>query len=167
MEDILTIQEDEKFMKRCIELSEESLKKGDAPFGSIVVKDGKIIAESSNNKENRVSDHAEVLALHQAHKVLGTSKLTDCTLYTNCEPCPMCSFMIREYAIKKVVFALPSKFMGGYSKWNILQDEELSKFSDFFGKPPEVRCCILEKEAKKVFDKFPILWMFGSNVELK
>jgi tRNA(adenine34) deaminase len=70
--------------------------------------------------------------------------------------------MIREYKIKKVVFALPSPFMGGFSKWNILQDDELAEFPPFFSKPPEVVSSVLEAEAKVVFDKTP-LWMFGSN----
>jgi len=46
--------------------------------------------------------------------------------------------MIREYKISRVVFALPSLYMGGYSKWKILQDTDLTKFNLFFGKPPKV-----------------------------
>jgi tRNA(adenine34) deaminase len=75
--------------------------------------------------------------------------------------------MIREYKIKKVVFAVQSPFMGGYSKWKILQDEELSKMPDFFAKPPEVISRLLESEAKKVFDKFPPLaGIFGSEINI-
>ena len=157
---------DAKFIRKCIKLSEQSLENRGAPFGALIVKDGKIIADSINNAQKRVSDHAEILALDKAHKKLGTSNLVDCVLYSNCEPCPMCSFMIREYKIKKVVFALPSLYMGGYSKWKILQDEELSKFEDFFGKPPEVISGLLESEAKKVFRKFyPLINVFGSDVK--
>lgn len=70
--------------------------------------------------------------------------------------------MIREHKITMVVFALPSPFMGGYSKWNILEDQELSQLTPFFSHKPEVIGSILEKEAKKVFDKTP-WWMFGSD----
>lgn len=154
-------KDDEKFIRRCIELSAQSIENGDAPFGSIVVKDGEIIAESVNNSNQKTSDHAETVALHKAHQKLNTQDLSGCTLYTNCEPCPMCSFMTREYKISRVVFALPSPFMGGYSKWEILQDKELSQFPPFFKNPPEVIGGVLEVEAKKVFDKTP-LWMFGS-----
>ena len=94
-------EEDKKFIQKCIEISEESKKRGDAPFGSLIVKNGIIISESINNAQSRVSDHAEIIALHKAHQNLGTQNLSECTLYTNCEPCPMCSFMIREYKIKK------------------------------------------------------------------
>ncbi len=158
------LEQDKKFIKKCIDLSRESVVKGDAPFGAIIVRDGEIISESINSASKRVSDHAEVLVLHDAHQKLKSSDLSDCILYSNCEPCPMCSFMIREYRIKKVVFALPSLFMGGYSRWNVLEDDGLTQFEDFFGKPAEVIGGVMEDEAKKVFDNTP-WWMFGSDVK--
>lgn len=153
---------DETFIRRCIKLSKESVEKGDAPFGALIVRDGEILVEASNNASGRVSDHAEVLALHAAHEKLKTSDLTGCTLYSNCEPCPMCSFMAREYKISRVVFFLPSPFMGGYSKWNILEDNELIMFQPFFGKVPEVVGGVLEDEARGVFEENSML-MFGSK----
>lgn len=150
------------FIQRCIELSQKSVDNGDAPFGSIVVKDGEIIAESQNFAASRISDHAEVVALHMAHEKMGTSDLTGAVLYSNCEPCPMCSFMAREYKVSEVVYAMPSPFMGGHSKWNIMEDEELSKFPPFFGSVPKVLGGVMEAEAKAVFDQTP-LWMFGSH----
>jgi tRNA(adenine34) deaminase len=156
------MDQDEKFVKRCIELSEQALEKGDAPFGALVVKDGEIIAESVNNSKNKISDHAEIVVLDKTHKKLGNSNLSGCILYSNCEPCPMCSFMAREYKVSKVVFALPSPFMGGYSKWDILRDKEISQFKPYFTERPEVISGVLESEAKKVFNKTP-LWMFGSK----
>ena len=154
--------EDEKFISRCIELSQIAIDSGDAPFGSLVTKDGKMLAEASNDKNSKTNYHAEILALNKATEVMGSPDLIGCTLYTNCEPCPMCSFMIREHKIEKVVFALPSPFMGGFSKWNILKDQELSKFPPFFSESPEVIGSILEPEAKIIFDKTS-LWMFGSE----
>ncbi len=159
-------EQDKKFILRCIQLSKDSVARGDAPFGSIVVKDGEIISESINNAHSKVSDHAEILTLDRAHKKLGTQDLSSCVLYSNCEPCPMCSFMIREYKIKKVVFAVYSPDMGGYSKWDILQDKGLNKFKNFFGKPPEVIGGVLEHEAKLVFDGTP-LWMFGTKSKIQ
>jgi tRNA(adenine34) deaminase len=153
---------DEKFMRRCIELSQESVDRGDAPFGSLVAKDDQLVAEGLNDAQSKVSEHAEVIALHNAHQVVGSSDLTGHTLYTSCEPCPMCSFMIREYKISRVVFALPSPFMGGFTKWSILQDEELKQFKPFFSTPPEVVGGYLEPEAKAVMNN-TIFWMFGSS----
>jgi tRNA(adenine34) deaminase len=158
----ISMNQDERFIRRCIELSKEALKKDGAPFGALVVKDGEIIAQAVNNSKNKISDHAEIVALDKAHKKFGNSDLTGCVLYSNCEPCPMCSFMAREYKVSKVVFALPSPFMGGYLKWDILRDKEISQFKPFFKEPPEVISGVLEPEAKKVFDKTP-LWMFGNK----
>lgn len=151
-------------MKRCIELAQISLDKGDAPFGSLVARDDELIAEGENGASSRVSEHAEIIALGNAQKKLRTNDLTGCTLYTSCEPCPMCSFMIREYKISRVVFALPSPFMGGFTKWPILQDAELENFPPFFKNPPEVLGGFMEEESKTVMDNTPF-WMFGSNLK--
>ena len=58
--------------------------------------------------------------LQAVQKVLGRGNLRNCTLYTIVEPCPMCSFAIREARIGRVVFALKSPLMGGSSRWNVL-----------------------------------------------
>jgi len=160
--------DDEKFIRRCIGLSQKSMDDGGAPFGALIVKDGEVIAESENKAQSKISDHAEILVLDKAHKKLGTADLSTCILYSNCEPCPMCSFMIREYKIKKVVFSVLSPLMGGYSKWKILQDEELAKMPDFFGKPPEVIAGLLEEEGLKIMEKFELFnGLFGSGTGLK
>jgi len=57
---------------------------------------------------------------------------------------------------------MPSPFMGGYTKWNILEDKEIAEFKPFFGPVPEVISGLLEEEAKKIFDK-TLLRMFGKN----
>jgi tRNA(adenine34) deaminase len=153
---------DEGFMRRCIELAQQAVDRGDAAFGSLVAMGDKLVAEASNEYKSRITDHAEIVALNRAHEVLGTRDLSACTLYTSCEPCPMCSFMIREFKISRVVFALPSLYMGGYSKWSILQDEGLAVFKPIFSDPPEVCGGYLETEAKAVMNQTP-LWMFGSE----
>lgn len=149
-------------MQRCIELAQQSLEKGDAPFGSLVARGDELIAEGINDSVRRVSEHAEIIALNAAHQSLGRSDLSDCTLYTSCEPCPMCSFMIREYKIGRVVFALHSPFMGGYTKWKILQDQGLEKFPPFFRTVPEIVPGFMEEESKKIMENTPF-WMFGKD----
>ncbi len=83
----------EEFMRRAIELSRRNMKSGaGGPFGAVVVKDGKIVGEGWN-KVTSINDptaHAEVEAIRDACKNLGTFELKDCQLYTSCEPCPMC-----------------------------------------------------------------------------
>jgi len=151
---------DEDYMRRCIELSKEAKERGDQPFGCVIVLGGRIIAEASNDKNCKLNHHAEILAMNKATDVLVTNDLTGCTLYTNCEPCPMCAFMIREHKISRVVFAIHSPNMGGYSKWKILQDEGLGKYDNWFSKNTAVASGILEEEALKVFKGTP-LTMFG------
>lgn len=156
---------DEYFIRKCIELSKKSMEEGGAPFGALIVRNGEIIADSLNNAQSRVSDHAEILVLDKAHKKLEKADLSDCILYSNCEPCPMCSFMAREYKIKKIVFSVNSPLMGGFSKWKIMQDEELTRCNGFFGKPPEVVAGLLEKEGLEVMKEFePFKGLFGSCV---
>ena len=151
---------DKQFMERCIQLARESWDKGDAPFGSLIAREGKLVAEGLNDAHSRVSEHAEIIALNRAHHINGSSDLSAYTLYTSCEPCPMCSFMIREYKISRVVFALHSHYMGGFSKWKILQDQELERFPPFFKGVPAVVGGFMESEAIKVMNETPF-WMFG------
>ena len=84
---------DNPFMARAIALAVENVRSGrGGPFGAVVVKDGKIIAEGANSvtTTNDPTAHAEVLAIREACKKLGAFELTGCELYTSCEPCPMC-----------------------------------------------------------------------------
>lgn len=84
--------EKQEFMRRAIQLSLESVKHGGGPFGAVIVKDGKIIAEAANRVtlDNDPTAHAEVNAIRQAARSLGRFDLSGCDIYTSCEPCPMC-----------------------------------------------------------------------------
>lgn len=79
-------------MERAIELAINSVDGAGGPFGAVVVKDGKIIAEGSNcvTLHNDPTAHAEVTAIRNACKELNTFDLSGCEVYTSCEPCPMC-----------------------------------------------------------------------------
>ena len=85
-------QQDCDFMREAIKLANESVRRGGGPFGAVVVKDGKVIAGSSNRVtlELDPTAHAEVNAIREACRRLGTFDLKGCTIYTSCEPCPMC-----------------------------------------------------------------------------
>lgn len=146
--------QDLKYAKMCIEMANQAYEvDSDLPFACIIVRNNRVIVKAKNHaKSGDVTKHAEVLALQEAQKVLGNSDLSDCILYSNVEPCPMCSFMIRELKIAKVCFSLSSPKMGGYTKWPILQDMSLAAITPF-GDPPEIIQGILSKEAKRDFDK--------------
>ena len=81
-----------KLMRRAIELSSKNIEMGGGPFGAVVVKDGRIVGEGANRvtPDNDPTAHAEVVAIRDAARKLGTYNLSDCTIYTSCEPCPMC-----------------------------------------------------------------------------
>ena len=82
-----------KFMREAIKLSIDNVKSGKGgPFGAVIVKDGKIIAHGTNEvtSSNDPTAHAEVVAIRNAFKMLGTFQLDNCDIYTSCEPCPMC-----------------------------------------------------------------------------
>ncbi|HTR17090.1 MAG TPA: deaminase [Acetobacteraceae bacterium] len=82
----------EVFMRRAIALSCEQVEAGGGPFGAVIVRNGEIIAEGANEVTlaNDPTAHAEVVAIRRAAQALGTFDLSGCTLFTSCEPCPMC-----------------------------------------------------------------------------
>ena len=85
-------EQDKRFMREAIRLANASVDGGGGPFGAVIVKDGVVVAGSSNSVtlENDPTAHAEVNTIRQACRRLGTFDLTGCTIYTSCEPCPMC-----------------------------------------------------------------------------
>ena len=97
-----------KFMRRAIELSAERMREGaGGPFGAVVVKDGKVIAEGWNRvtSSNDPTAHAEVTAIRDACKALGTFSLAGCEIFTSCEPCPMCLSAIYWARLDRIYFA--------------------------------------------------------------
>jgi tRNA(Arg) A34 adenosine deaminase TadA len=100
--------EEQKFLERAIELSREGMQAGKGgPFGCIIVKDGKIIGEGFNQvaTTNDPTAHAEVVAIRNACKTLNSFQLTDCDVYTSCEPCPMCLGAIYWARPRRVIYA--------------------------------------------------------------
>ena len=96
-----------EYMKVANELAEENLTtNAGGPFGACVVKDGEIIGRGSNKviSENDPTAHAEINAIREACKNIGTYDLSDCELYTSCYPCPMCLSAIICANIKKVYY---------------------------------------------------------------
>lgn len=84
--------EDLAFLAEAIHLAEENVRDGGGPFGALVVRDGTVIARGVNRVTATTDPtaHAEIVAIRAACEALGTFQLTDCTIYSSCEPCPMC-----------------------------------------------------------------------------
>jgi tRNA(adenine34) deaminase len=156
-------------MARCIEISRAAIREGEYPFGSVIAVDGRIVAEAANRtvKESDVSRHAEVIALSQAQKALSRSEFARATLYSNVEPCAMCSYCIREAWVGRVVYALRSPIMGGVSKWNILRDTEIARRIPVFGPAPEVVIGVLSREVQQVWRAWnPLAWQVMQMAEI-
>lgn len=98
----------EYFMEKAVELSLENMRTGKGgPFGAIIVRQGKIVGTGANHvtSDNDPTAHAEVVAIRDACKNLGTFQLDDCEIYTSCEPCPMCLAAIYWARPKAIYYA--------------------------------------------------------------
>jgi len=101
------MEDKNKFMARAIELSIKSASTIGGPFGSVIVKDNKIISEGSNEVTslNDPTAHAEIVAIRKACQKLRKFNLSGCEIYTTCEPCPMCLSAIYWARIDKIYYA--------------------------------------------------------------
>ena len=143
--------ENNKFMKRAIKLSIESINNNGGPFGCVIVKDNEIISEGFNmvTSQNDPTAHGEIVAIRNACKKLKIFNLNGCELYSSCEPCPMCLSAIYWSHIDKVFFGntrLDAAKIGFDD--NFIYDE--------FSKDIEIRKIplvqILKEEAKEAFN---------------
>jgi len=122
------------FLQQAIDLAITSARNQGGPFGAIVVKDGKIIGRGRNQVTENCdpSAHAEIMAIRDACKTINDFSLNDCTIYSSCEPCPMCLSAIYWARIPQVIFAATA------------EDAAEAGFDDQFiydelGKEPEQR----------------------------
>ena len=144
-----------KYMKVAKELSEDNLKtNAGGPFGACVVKDGKIIGKGSNHvlKNSDPTAHAEIMAIRDACRNIGSYDLSGCELYTSCYPCPMCLSAIIWSNIKKVYYGNTAKdaekigFRDEYIYEFIRNSEKNDKILDLE--------CLDREETIKVFEEF-------------
>lgn len=145
--------DNEKYMRLAIEKSIESVENGGGPFGAVIVKDGEVVAVASNSVtiDNDPTAHAEVNAIRQACRKLGSFNLSGCEIYASCEPCPMCLASIYWARIDKLYYA------------NTKSDADKIGFSDSFiyeefAKPESKRSIkvvsLLRDEALEAFKRW-------------
>ena len=141
---------DKELMMRAIKLSEESVKNGGGPFGAVIARDGELIAEASNcvTLHNDPTAHAEVSAIRKAAEKLKTFDLQGCSIYTSCEPCPMCLGAIYWAHLDKIFYANDRKDAAalGFDDDFIYREIELAPENR--NKPSEI---LLRDEASKAF----------------
>jgi guanine deaminase len=101
------MKKDIDFIKRTMDIASSGIEEGSGPFGALIVTNGKIISEAVNRvvQTHDPTAHAEILAIRDASFKLKTHDLSDCIIYSSCEPCPMCLGAIYWAGIKKVVYA--------------------------------------------------------------
>ena len=136
---------DEEMMRQCLDLARVALEKGDSPVGSLIVKNGRIVARGIEAVKARSDPtaHAEIEALRSACERLRTLDLSGSVLYTNVEPCWMCSYAIRQTQIARVVFGFRNEKVGGLSsKFRVLVDDALKS------PLPEIEAEILHEESR-------------------
>ncbi|HZC50971.1 MAG TPA: nucleoside deaminase [Mycobacterium sp.] len=123
------------FAQRTIDLARQNVAEGGRPFATVIVQDDRVLAESAN-KVAQTSDptaHAEILAIREACRKLGTEHLVDATIYVMAHPCPMCLGSLYYCSPKEVVFLITRE---SYERY-YLDDRkyfEVSSFYDEFAK---------------------------------
>jgi tRNA(Arg) A34 adenosine deaminase TadA len=97
---------DQRWMQRAIEMARRGIAAGQSPFGAVVTRGESLVAEAHNAviAETDPTSHAEVRAIRAASRTLGTIDLSDCVLYSTCEPCPMCFGAIHWARLHRLVF---------------------------------------------------------------
>lgn len=150
------------FMRRAIALSREHMLAGEGgPFGAVVVRDGRIVGEGWNRVTSALDPtaHAEITAIREACRALGTFELRGCEIYTSCEPCPMCLAAIYWARLDRIWYANTRQDAAGIQfddEWlyrevarpvderslpagQILREEALEVFRAWEAKPDKIR----------------------------
>lgn len=138
-----------KFMKRAIELAKKAFDSGEVPVGAVIVKNGEIIGEGYNMREQKQNalSHAEIEAINSACKKLNSWRLDDCEMYVTLEPCPMCTGAIINSRIKTVIFGAFDSSMG-------CMDSVINLCDYPFNHKVEIYAGIMEDECKKILTDF-------------
>jgi len=147
-------------MKNAVSITKKGIKNGQTPFGAVIVKDGKIIASAHNQvwKDTDITAHAEIKAIQEACKNINSIDLSGATIYTTCEPCPMCFSAIHWAKIEKIVYGATIKeaINAGFNELSIntKQMKKIGKSKVKIGKK------ILQNRCKELFT----IWgKFGDN----
>ena len=140
----------EKFMQEALKEAKKAYNKLEVPVGSVIVKDGKVIARAHNLKETKLdtTKHAEILAIQKASKKLESWRLLDCEMYVTLEPCSMCAGAIINARMKKIyIGTLDEKTGAAGSVLNLFEDYK-------FNHEVEVEKGIMKEQCESMLKDF-------------
>ncbi|MEP6857761.1 MAG: tRNA adenosine(34) deaminase TadA [Gemmatimonadales bacterium] len=141
---------DEQYIRNALDLARDAAKRNEVPIGALVVRDGTILAATTNRtiRDQDPTAHAELLAIREAASKLDRWRLDDCTLYVTLEPCAMCAGAIVLSRMKRVAFGAWDEKAGmGGSVGDLLRHPRLNH-------RPEVRAGVLADECARLLEEF-------------
>ncbi|HEY4599859.1 MAG TPA: tRNA adenosine(34) deaminase TadA [Cerasibacillus sp.] len=141
---------DEQYMSLAIEEAKKAEQMNEVPIGAVIVYNGEVIGKGYNVREStqRTLSHAELIAIQEANKKLGSWRLEDCTLYVTLEPCPMCAGAIVQSRINRVVYGATDPKAGcAGTLMNLLEEER-------FNHQVDVTHGVLEEECRMLLTSF-------------
>lgn len=140
--------EDNYYMHFAIDEAVHAMERGDVPVGALVVREGEVLARGSDVKMADPTEHAEMTAIREACRKLGSWNLGGCTLYVTLEPCPMCAGACVNSRVSRVVYGARNYKSGaGGTLYNILHDSRLNHVCD-------VRAGILGQECLEILQGY-------------
>lgn len=139
----------EEYMREALKEAEKCIDTGDVPIGCVIVKNGEIIARGHNTREafHTALGHAEINAIENACKSIGSWRLENCAIYVTLEPCPMCAGAIINSRIGEVYF-------GAYDKKGGAVGGIINLFEENFNHKPKVQGGILKDECSLILQNF-------------
>ena len=140
----------EKYMREALELAAEAARAGEVPVGCVIADAaGSIIGRGRNRREEKksVSSHAEIEAMEDACKTLGTWRLDGCTLFVTLEPCPMCAGAMINARISRLVYGAREPLTGSCASI-------LNLFEENYPSKPAIYAGVLEKECAGIMTGF-------------
>ncbi len=139
----------EAYMRRAMDLARQAADQGDVPVGCVIVKDGEIVGEGRNRREENgdATAHAELEAIRDACEKLGTWRLHGCTLYVTLEPCPMCAGGIINSRMETVRYGAKDDKAGACGS-------VLNLFEERFNHKPRLYGGLLESECAEQLQEF-------------
>lgn len=137
------------YMARALELAAQAAQVGDVPVGCVIVRDGEIIGEGRNRREENgdATAHAELEAIRDACQRVGSWRLHGCTLYVTLEPCPMCAGGIINARIEQVRYGARDEKAGACGS-------VLNLFEERFNHKPRIYRGPMENECGRILQDF-------------